>query len=99
PVLDRLDPADPRADDDAAALGVFLGEVDAGVGDGLDGRGEAELGDAVEAAGLAVLDLGGGIPPLDLAGDGDVPLAGVAVELGAFDGPDPAPAFPHGRPC
>jgi hypothetical protein len=55
-LLDRLDAADARADDDAAAEAVFLVEVDAGVLHRVNGRGESELAEAVEAFGFADVD-------------------------------------------
>jgi hypothetical protein len=97
-VFDGDDAADAGADDDAAALGIPLGEVDARVVDGLDGGGDAELAEPVDAFGFAVLDGLDGVEVLDLTGDADVPLVAELGELVARDGADAGSAFAHAFP-
>ena len=57
-LFEFVQPADAAADDDAAAEGVFLGEVQAAVLDGFEGGDHGELGEAVEPPdGLGVEEL------------------------------------------
>ena len=55
--LDLIQPADARADHDAAAEGVFLGEVDARVADRVDAGHHGELGEAVEPLVVTLVDV------------------------------------------
>ena len=48
--FDLVQAADARAEDHAAAEGVFLGEVDAGVAHGVDAGDHGELREAIDAA-------------------------------------------------
>ena len=49
-LLELVEAADAAADDDAAAVRVFLGEVEAAVLDGVHGGDHGELGEAVQPA-------------------------------------------------
>src|SRR5262249_28651256 len=86
--LKLVEAADAAADDRAAAVGVFLLEVDGAVLDRFDRRDHRELREAVEVAdGLGFKQVFG-VEVLDLAADVD--LEGGRVEL--LDNADTAPA-------
>ena len=55
-LLNRFEPADAAADDDAALAGILDGEVDPRIGDGAHRSGNRELGESVHPLGVAVID-------------------------------------------
>ena len=54
-ILEGFDAADAAADDHAAAVAVGFFEVDAGIVDGADGGGDAELAEAIHSLGMKPL--------------------------------------------
>ncbi len=50
-VLELVEAADAAAEDDAAAVRVFLGEIQTAVGDGLDRGHQGELAESIQMAG------------------------------------------------
>lgn len=57
------------AEDDGDAFSWPGVRFESGVSDGLAGRGQGEVGDAVQAAGEAAAELGEGVKAVDAAGD------------------------------
>ena len=92
-ILVLVEPADAAADDDAAAKGIFLGEIDAAVLDGFDGGDHAELGEAIQAARGFRVKVRLGVP-LHFAAEMDFESTGVELlDRGdaAFAGEQPFP--------
>ena len=69
--LDRLQPADARTENHAAAPGVFLREVDARIAHGVDAGDLGELDEAIEALDVLGLDVAVGRPIADFAAEAD----------------------------
>ena len=88
-LLDFLDAANASSDDDAYSVWVFLGDVQAAVGDGTDGAGDGVLGEAVHAFGLAFVDVLRYVKMLYLAAEMD----GEGTGIERFDVGDPTSPF------
>ncbi len=88
-VLNLLDPADPRADDGADPIGVFLGEIHAAVLHGLNGRGNRQLAETVHPLGVPFVDVAGHIEMLDFAPE----MHGICTGVERFDRGDPTATF------
>ncbi len=86
--FELFDAADAGADDRTAAPRIFLGKIDFGVTNRIDGSIECELGEAIESLGVAFFDVAG-LPRVDLAADLDRVLFGIE----AFEGADAAATF------
>ncbi|OPZ05180.1 MAG: hypothetical protein BWZ09_01267 [Alphaproteobacteria bacterium ADurb.BinA305] len=68
-ILDHRQAADPRTDIDADAVGVGLGDLDAGVADRLDASGHAVVDEHIHAASFLGRQVGGHVEVFHLACD------------------------------
>src|SRR5205823_6579763 len=71
------DAADAAADEDSRALRIFLAEVEPAVLHSLDGGGQAELGEAIQAPSQLSIQHFIGIEVAHLAREGNLPVGHV----------------------
>ncbi len=72
--LELVEPADPRADHDAALLFGHGREIDPGVFDGRDGGRQRELRESIEMTSFLHAKSGDGVPVANLAAEPDLEL-------------------------
>ena len=93
-LFDFVEAADARAENDAATIGVFLGEIQAGIAHGINARHQRKLGKAVDALGILRRNVGVGRPIPNFAGEPHFEVRGgeqVDRTHAAFAGADPFP--------
>src|SRR5690349_1032404 len=94
-LFEGFDAADSGTDDDAAAVGIFLGEIESGIFDGGNGSGDSELAETIESFGFADVDaVAGDVEGGAFPADSDGVFAGVPTGDGRDAGLSVAEVLP-----
>ena len=100
-MLDASDSANPRADGDTDAIGIFLGDFNTGILESLATRRDAIMDEDIHLFGFLLADVIGDVEMADAAAN----AAGKLGNVENLDGTNPAssiqyalPGFNHGQP-